>query len=384
MGGYGELYLRNLFNPHNAGDMRLIAAADPDPSRCSQLADVNAREIPVYPSLEALLAQAKPDLVVLATPPQVHAEQVILSLQHGCHVLCEKPAASNPQQVRQMIAARDQANKQVAIGYQWSFSPVILGMKKDAIAGRFGKPKRLGTSVYWPRDEQYYHRNRWAGRIRDDHGKLVLDSPVNNAASHFLHNMFFVLGPQLDQSDVPRSVQAELYRANPIENYDTAVIRCRTAAGADLLFIASHATRTQHPLRLSYEFEHAVVEHGGSAGDQLIARFHDGTTVDYGAPPNADTGEKLQSVCRSIRENQPVICGLEAAASQTLCMFAASESSQITSFPPEMVVTTGEAGNRARHVPHLEAMLTQCSDRFALPSELGFDWARPGAVKIPA
>ncbi len=43
-------------------------------------------------------------------------------------------------------------------------------------------------------------------------GRLVLDSPVNNACSHYLHNMFYVLGDRLDRSDQPKWVTAELYR----------------------------------------------------------------------------------------------------------------------------------------------------------------------------
>ena len=70
------------------------------------LPEVKSRRIPVYSSLEALLAKVHPDLVVLSTPPQLHAEQAILALDHGCHVLCEKPVACDPQQVKQMIQAR--------------------------------------------------------------------------------------------------------------------------------------------------------------------------------------------------------------------------------------------------------------------------------------
>ncbi len=246
-----------LLNLDPARSLRLIAAADPFPERCELLPRVLEFGIPVYLTIEALLEKEKPDLIVLSTPPQYHAEQVILSVEHGCHVLCEKPVACDPRQVQRMIQARDKATKQVAIGYQWSFSPAILNLKADLMAGRFGKPRHLRTSVFWPRDEKYFTRNDWAGRQRDSQGRLVLDSPVNNACSHFLHNMFFVLGDRMDRSDMPQQVQAELYRANAIDNYDTAAIRCVTRGGAELIFVASHATQSgQEPL-IHYEFERA-------------------------------------------------------------------------------------------------------------------------------
>jgi predicted dehydrogenase len=379
MGGYGALYLRDLLRLQRTDTMQLIAAADPEPSRCEFLAEVQSRKIPVYPTIEAMLSQVHPDVVVLSTPPQLHAEQVILSLQHGCHVLCEKPVASDPQQVKQMIAARDRAGKFVAVGYQWSFSSAILRLKQDVISGRFGKPKRLRTMVLWPRNERYYTRNDWAGRQRDAHGRLVLDSPVNNACSHYLHNMFFVLGHQMDQSEVPTQVVAELYRANQIENYDTAVIRCGTRSGAELLFITSHATQTQVDPRMEYEFERATIHFGGNFGSQLVARLSDGSEIKYGEPLDADTSTKLHDICEAVLENRPVSCGLEASASQTLCMYAAQQSMpQITEFPPQMVVKTGEPGDRTIFVKDLETMLTTCYEKFSLPTEAGFDWARPG------
>jgi predicted dehydrogenase len=291
-------------------------------------------------------------------------------------------AASDPSQVRRMIAARDKAKKRVAVGYQWSFSSAILELKQDLIAGRFGKPKKLRTSVLWPRGEQYYKRNDWAGCQHDPQGRLVLDSPVNNGCSHYLHNMFFVLGKEMHQSDVPLRVQAELYRAHRIENYDTAVIRCSTQTGAELLFIASHATQLLQEPRLQYEFEYATIRYGGESGTQLVAHLHDGTTVQYGQPLEADSGAKLQDVCNSIRSNLPVACGLEAAASQNACMFAAQQSMPaITDFPKSMVITEGEYGHRITYVRNLETILNACYDSFALPTELRFDWARPGQVQ---
>jgi hypothetical protein len=194
--------------------------------------------------------------------------------------------------------------------------------------------------------------------------------------------MFFVLGHRMDQSEVPSRVQAELYRANPIENYDTGIIRCGTPCGAELLFIATHATQLQQEPRLEYEFELATIYYGGDFGTHIVARLGDGTSVKYGEPLDADTGAKLRDVCRAIRENRPVACGLEAAASQTICMFAAQQSMpHITEFPPEMVVRAGEYGHRITYVRDLEGMLNACYEKFALPTELRFDWARPGSVQ---
>ena len=56
-----------------------------------------------FDSLEEMVSNSNVDAVYIATPNMCHAEQAILSMTHGKHVLCEKPFASNASEVREMI-----------------------------------------------------------------------------------------------------------------------------------------------------------------------------------------------------------------------------------------------------------------------------------------
>lgn len=58
-----------------------------------------------FTSLEEMAKSPLIDAVYIATPNYVHAEQSILCMNHGKHVLCEKPFASNTREVRLMIEA---------------------------------------------------------------------------------------------------------------------------------------------------------------------------------------------------------------------------------------------------------------------------------------
>lgn len=77
-------------------------------SRTQERADEFATKhgIPhTFTSLEEMANSPLIDAVYIATPNYVHAEQSILCMNHGKHVLCEKPFASNAREVRQMIEA---------------------------------------------------------------------------------------------------------------------------------------------------------------------------------------------------------------------------------------------------------------------------------------
>lgn len=58
-----------------------------------------------YTDLEEMAKSDKFDAVYIASPNSLHAEQAIIFLEHGKHVLCEKPLASNEREVDAMFAA---------------------------------------------------------------------------------------------------------------------------------------------------------------------------------------------------------------------------------------------------------------------------------------
>jgi predicted dehydrogenase len=235
----------------------------------------------------------------------------------------------------------------------------VQRLKADILAGAFGRAKRLRTMVLWPRDEAYYSRNRWAGAQRDAHGNWVWDSPVNNACAHYLHNMLYVTGDRVDRSAEPATVVAELYRAHPIENYDTAALRITTADGLELLFVVSHATASRVDPMFSFEFERGTVEFAGTPDGRITARMTDGTRRDYGSPNDRRDG-KLMMTIDGIRTGQPTICGIEASAAHTRCALAA-QVPDITLFPRDLVRVSGEVGQRKTAVDgldgHAEAVL---------------------------
>jgi len=380
LGGYGYIYVNALLGSEFATKVSFVAGIDPVPEACQRLAEIQQKHIPLFRSLEEFSATSRADLVILATPLQLHCEQACFAMARGSHVLCEKPLGAHPDQVRQMIETRDRFGVQLAIGYQWSFSAAIQNLKRDIAAGRFGAPRRLRTRVYWPRTEKYYSRSSWAGRQRDAQGRPVFDSPANNACAHHLHNMFYVLGETPQNSDWPRTVQAELYRANAIENYDTVALRCRTQRGAEILFFASHATHAQHDPIFVYEFENATVKYGNEAAAHIIAELTDGTRVDYGSPAPSESAEKFQDLLDSIRLQRPVLCGPEAAGAQTACIFAAQQSTPaIVEFPRDLVVVEGPPGDRLTQVKNLAETLDRCYENAQLPSDLGISWAVRGA-----
>jgi hypothetical protein len=209
--------------------------------------------------------------------------------------------------------------------------------------------------------------------------------------AHDLHNMFYVLGKETGASARPAEVEAELYRANAIENFDTAAVRVRTEEGVELLLLASHASEEDRGPVVRYEFEKGVVR-CDSRTSGLWAELERGERRDYGVPDDQPMNKLWGSIAGSREEGHRPLCGLEAAASQTLCVNGAQDSMpEVRDFPAELVRTVdaeGAArrlavstpGAKRRVVEGLDEAFGACYEAWRLPSEMGLPWSAKGAL----
>ena len=378
IGGYGFYYLKTLLEECDPTRARVVGIVDPEAERSAAWPTVAGLGVPVCANVEEYYAAGhEADLAVIASPIHHHVPQSLVALAGGSNVLCDKPLGATIQEAEHLIAARNAARRWVMIGYQWSFSAAILALKHDISAGLFGRPKRCATMCCWPRDAQYYQRNNWAGRLHDRAtGRWVLDSPANNAMAHFLHNLFFVLGSAPHLSARPREVQAEVYRAYPLESCDTVACRAITDEDTEVLFLVSHATRTRLEPRFRLEFEDAVVTFGEDA-PTVVATDRTGRRKDYGSPEDTPQFRKLFAAIDGALHEAPIACGPEAALSQTLAVNGIHESMpDACEFPAGMV--RHEIGPERLAVDGLAETLSRCYREALLPSETGASWAVAG------
>ncbi|EGK02239.1 Gfo/Idh/MocA family protein [Dysgonomonas gadei] len=101
-------------------------------SRTQEKADEFARKHNVphtFTSLEAMAASPLINAVYIASPNSLHASQSILFMQHGKHVLCEKPFASNAKEVKTMIAAARENNVTLMEAMKPSLTPNFKALK---------------------------------------------------------------------------------------------------------------------------------------------------------------------------------------------------------------------------------------------------------------
>ncbi len=102
------------------------------------------------------------------------------------------------------------------------------------------------------------------------------------------------------------------------------------------MFITSHAVDQRWPIRFEFVFERAKVIY--EQNSYFRAVFNDGRIENFAVPDDNQHLNKLWQSIEAVRSGGKLLCGLEAAMAQTLCMNGAQESMpEITSFPPAML-----------------------------------------------
>ena len=109
--------------------VNLVGAADPDRKQRDFV--TSALGCPGFASVEALLADGV-DAVTIAAPTHVHQELALGCIEHGVHVLVEKPIAPSVEEGRAIIAAARHARVTLMVGHVERFNPTVEAIK-DAI-----------------------------------------------------------------------------------------------------------------------------------------------------------------------------------------------------------------------------------------------------------
>ncbi len=152
---------------HNfAKDLKLVSdgGLTAVASRNIEKAELFAKEYNAkhaFGSYEELFNCDEVDVIYIATPHTLHAQWSIMAMDHGKHVLCEKPMGVNLSEVEKMIASAKR-NQVFLMEALWSrFNPTIRKVKQLIDAGE------LGVIGYLHADFAFY------GLDRSEEGRVL-------------------------------------------------------------------------------------------------------------------------------------------------------------------------------------------------------------------
>jgi len=182
--GAGTISTRHLKNYKQNPWVELRAICDVNEQTASNRA--TEFEIPnVYTDPMNILADPNIDAVSIVTPTFTHKNLVLAALEHGKHVLCEKPPALNAQEAALCEAAAAQSGKVLMYGFVLRFSKETAFLKDYIDSGAMGK-------IYYTeavRTNRHFRINGWFVDKQKSGGGPLIDSVI-----HELDTVLYLLG----------------------------------------------------------------------------------------------------------------------------------------------------------------------------------------------
>lgn len=169
-------------------EVEVVAIADPVKKNREFVIDKYKFDTAVqYEDYNDMLDSEKPEAVVICTPHTLHFQHVTDALNHGCHVLVEKPMACSPEQAEQMIETAEKNNKVLQVSYQRHFEPPFLYIKRAIEDGTIGKLTSVTASLY--QEWKQLSAGLWRQDPKLSGGGMLMDS-----GSHIIDVLLWTTG----------------------------------------------------------------------------------------------------------------------------------------------------------------------------------------------
>ena len=264
--------------------LELVAVCDSDPIRAEQAAQEQG--VACFTSYEKMLKDAKADVITIATPSGLHADQGVAAAVAGKHVVMEKPMAISLTGADALVHACDKAGVQLFVVKQNRLNPPIQLLKHAVDKNRFGRIYMASCTVHWARPQEYYDQAPWRGTWEFDGGAFM------NQASHYVDLIQWLMGPV--ESVMAKT--ATLARRIETEDSGVAILKFRSGALGSI-----EVTMLAYPRNLEGSItvlgEKGSVKIGGTAVNK----------VDYWQFAEYDDDDKLIEL---VETNPPNVYGL--------------------------------------------------------------------------
>lgn len=179
IGCMGSAHAKSIFGGLVSG-MTLAAVCDIDGARL-EWAKKNLPGVPCYDDHRRLLAEIKPDAVIVAVPHRLHTEISVDALEAGAHLVCEKPAAVSVTDAQKIADTAKRTDRRYCIMFNQRTHPVFARAHELVRTGELGELKRVSWTVTnWYRRQEYYDSGSWRGSWSGEGGGVLINQAPHN------------------------------------------------------------------------------------------------------------------------------------------------------------------------------------------------------------
>lgn len=233
IGNMGTIHCKNIVEKGLVPNIELAAIADINEERRAWAKENLPETVKIFESGDELIEKAKEagiEAVLVAVPHYQHPTLSIKAMQHGLHVMCEKPAGVYTKQVKEMNEVADKCDVVFGMMFNQRTNCVYRKIKEMVTNGELGDIRRVNWIITsWYRPQFYYDSGAWRATWAGEGGGVLL-----NQCPHNLDLMQWICG-------LPTKVRAFCHvgKWHDIEVEDDVTAYMEFANGATGVFITT-------------------------------------------------------------------------------------------------------------------------------------------------
>ncbi|HEX8679827.1 MAG TPA: Gfo/Idh/MocA family oxidoreductase [Chthoniobacterales bacterium] len=232
--GCGKIADQHLWAIQRIAECQVVAVCDREILMAQQLAE-RFGIAETYADAQEMLAQAKPDVVHITTPPQSHFSLGRACLEAGCHVYLEKPFTVTAGEAEALVRLAETRGLKLTAGHNLQFTLEMLKMRERVQRGFLGgKAVHVESYFSYGLDDTSYvgpllsSRNHW---VRQLPGQLF-----HNIISHGVAKLAEFLDDELVEISAHAHQSAKLHAMGGQEVLDELRVLIRDARGTTAFF----------------------------------------------------------------------------------------------------------------------------------------------------
>ena len=244
----------------------LVALCDIRPERTESFAETKH----IYTDFEEMLEKEEFDILDICLPTYLHADYAVKAMEHGKHVICEKPISMNKEDVDRVYSTAEKHNVKFMVAHVLRFWPEYELLKEIFDTKKYGKllsgtMTRLGSYPKWS----------WDGWMMDEKRSCLVPFDLH---IHDLDYRVYAFG----KPQVAYQYRSKLPDQDFITiNYNFGDFSINTEA-------SWYATSYPFTAEFRFQFEDAVV---ANENGKMIIYLRNDEKIDLSAEAEGDTGD---------------------------------------------------------------------------------------------
>ncbi len=158
----------------------VVGVFDTNPLRIDALKELSGAVAPSYTDCDKMLAETKPDAVIITTMDRYHHEYAIKAMEAGADVITEKPMTIDADKCNAILEAEKRTGRKIIVTFNYRYAPFSTAIKQAIMEGAVGEVLSVHFEYLLDTSHGADYFRRWHRRKENSGGLLV-----HKATHHF-------------------------------------------------------------------------------------------------------------------------------------------------------------------------------------------------------